>query len=329
MRDRKGTIMKNRLLLSTAAILLASTLPAGAGVSIDRASPSIGGCGFPVNPARIFSLVPPGGGCDVGGAGPKAEVLQGALGLNANDNVDGLSANTLTPETLTYYLVLSADRPSVGQAGTPFRGEAVNNQAASDLWRTNLTGGSPAAGMAGGGCVPFVIPTPPHSLHRNQTAFNLIQTAAPGIAAGVPLDNIDAVEMDVLDTDGNGIHDVDVYLSLDPASPNLLTSGADIYFAPAGAPFGPFSVPAQVGLMPGDDIDSLVIWDRGILGAPDPGVDFALFSLAPGSPTLVAFGLSPAMIFVTHFSGNFCPFVGPGQLGLVMADNVDGLDVMP
>ncbi|MFP5288164.1 MAG: hypothetical protein ACLGI9_20685 [Thermoanaerobaculia bacterium] len=319
----------NKRLLLPMTVLLVSALPAGAGVSLDRTSPSIGGCGFPVNPARIFSLVPPGGGCDVGGAGPKAEVLQGALGLVANDNVDGLSANTLTSEALTYYLVLSADRASVGQAGTPLRGEAVNNQAASDLWRTNLTGGSPAAAMAGGGCVPFVVPTPPHSLHRNQTAFNMIQTAPPGAAAGGALDNIDAVEMDVLDTDGNGIHDVDVYFSLDPASPNLLFSGAEIYFAPAGAPFGPFSLPAQIGLQAGDDIDSLVIWDRGVLGVADAGVDFVLFSLAPGSPTLALFGLSPAMIFVSHFSGNFCPFVGPGQLGLVMADNVDGLDVMP
>ena len=71
------------------------------------------------------------------------------------------------------------------------------------------------------------------------------------------------------------------------------------------------------------------MWDRGILGAPNPGVDFALFSLAPGSPTLAMFGLSPAMIFVTDFSGAFCPFVAPPQLGLRVADNVDGLDVQP
>ncbi|HEX6864537.1 MAG TPA: hypothetical protein VF414_17035, partial [Thermoanaerobaculia bacterium] len=267
--------MKKRLLLSSAAALLAAALPAGAGVSIDRASPSLGGgCGFlPVNPAQVLGLVPPGGGCDAGGTGPVREVGAGALGLVGNDNIDGLSANTLTPPDLTYYLILSADRASVGQAGTPYNAEAANNQAASDLWRTNLTGGSPMASMAGGGCVPWVVP-PPHFLHRNQTSFNLIQTAPAGAAVAGPLDNIDAVEMDVLDITGDNVHDFPVYFSLDPASPNLVFSGADIYFAPAGGPFGLFSLPGQIGLLAGDDIDALVMWDRGVLGAPDPGVDF-------------------------------------------------------
>ena len=321
--------MKNRLLLSAAAALIATALPAGAGVSIDRASPSIGVCGFPpVNPAQVLSLVPPGGGCDVAGIGPSREVTAAALGLVGNDNIDGLSANTLTPETLNYHLVFSADRASMGQVGTPYRGEAVNNQAASDLWRTNLTGGSPAASMAGGGCAPWVVP-PPHFLHRNQTSFNLIQTAPAGAAAFGAQDNVDAVEMDVLDITGDNVHDFDVYFSLDPASPNLIGSGSDIYFAPAGAPFGPFATPADLGLATADDIDALVIWDRGVLGVVDPGVDYVLFSLAPGSPTLGMFGLSPAMIFVSHFSGTLCLFVGPGELGLRLADNVDGLDVQP
>ena len=178
------------------------------------------------------------------------------------------------------------------------------------------------------GCAALVVP-PPHFQHRNQTVYNLIQTAPPGAAVAGPLDNIDAVEMDVLDITGDNIHDFDVYFSLDPASPNLVASGADIYFAPAGAAFGVFSLPAMIGLLAGDDIDSLVMWDRGVLGVPNPGVDFAVFSLAPGSPTLAMFGLSPAMLFVTDFGGGFCPFVASPQLGLQPADNVDGLDVIP
>ena len=329
--DLKGTFMKKRLLLPAAAalaIILTAALPVRAGVSLDRTSASLGACGFPVNPAQIFNLVPPAGGCDVAGIGPVREVGALPLGLVANDNIDGLSGNTFTPATLTYHLLFSADQASLGQAGTPYRGEAVNNQAASDLWRTNLTGGSPVASMAGGGCVPWIVP-PPHFLHRNQTFFNLIQTAPAGAAVAGPLDNIDAVEMDVLDITGDNVHDFPVYFSLDPASPNLIGSGADVYFAPAGAPFAAFSTPADLGLATADDIDALVVWDRGVLGVPDPGVDFVLFSLAPGSPTLGAFGLSPAMIFVSHFSGTLCPFVGPGQLGLQLADNVDGLDVLP
>ncbi len=77
----------------------------------------------------------------------------------------------------------------------------------------------------------------------------------------------------------------------------------------------------------GDEIDALVMWDRGAIGAPDPGLDLALFSLAPGSPSLG--GASPAAIFVTDFNFGFCTYVPANQLGLVVTDNVDGLDVIP
>lgn len=322
--------MKKRLILPTAGVLaglLAAALPARAGVSIDRPSPSIGGCPFAVSPAQVFNLVPPGGGCDVGGAGPVVEVGPPALGLVGNDNVDALSTNTLTPSTVTYYLVFSADRASVGQAATPYTAEAANNQAASDLWRTLLTGGSPAAAMAA--CAPVGVP-PPHFLHRNQTAFNLIQTAPSGAAVGGPLDNIDAVELDVLDITGDNIQDFDAYFSLDAASPSLGGSAADVLLSPAGGgAFGVFAPFAQLGLQFNDDIDALVMWDRGMLGVADPNIDFALFSLAPGSPTLAALGFSPAAIFVTDFNGAFCLFTPANQLGLLAADNVDGLDVLP
>lgn len=318
--------MKKKLILWSAAGVLAAALPASAGVSIDRISPSTAaGCG--ANPAQIFNLVAPAGGCDAAGPGPVLEVMAAALGLVANDNIDGLSANTFTPETISYYLIFSGSRMSVGAGGTPFNAEAANNQAASDLWRTLITGGSPAAAMTA--CAPVAVP-PPHFLHRNQTAYNLIQTSGPGFAVAGPLDNIDAVEMDVLDFTGDDIHDVGVYFSLDPASPNLVASGADIYFSPAGAgAFAVFSFPAQIGLMAGDNLDALVMWDRGALGAANPGMDFALFSLAPGSPTLAAIGGSPADVFVTNFAGAFCLFTPAGQLGLLGGDNVDGLDVMP
>ena len=326
--------MKKRLVFSTVAvvfaavfaIVLAAVLPAGAGVSIDRTSPSIGTCGFPVHPAEVISQVAPLGGCDAfGGTGPALEVMPLAFGLGAMDNIDGLSANTFTSPKLSYHLVFSGERASLGQAGTPYNGEAANNQAASDLWRTLLTGGSPAAAM--GACAPVAVP-PPHFLHRNQSAFNLIPTAAAGALVLAPQDDVDAVEMDVLDITGDNVHDVNVYFSLDAASPALFASGADIYFSPAGGgPFFLFSFPPQIGLLAGDEIDALVMWDRGAIGAPDPGLDLALFSLAPGSPSLG--GSSPAAIFVTDFNFAFCLFVPANQLGLVGTDNVDGLDVVP
>jgi len=319
-----------RFAFSTAAVALfvsiAATLPASAGVSIDRVSPSLA-CPFPVSFAEVMGLVPPGGGCDVGGVGPVLEVMPISFGLGAMDNIDGLSANTLTSPNLTYHLLFSVDPGSVGVAGTPLNAAAANNQAASDIYRTPLTGSSPAAAMAA--CAPIAIP-PPQALHRNQTAFNLIPTVPAGAFSGIPEDNVDGVEMDVLDFTGDNINDVPVYFSLDAVSPALFTSGADIYFSPAGGgPFFLFSLPAQAGLLAGDEIDSLVMWDRGGIGAPNPGVDMALFSLAPGSPTLAMIGASPAALFVTSFNFAFCPFAPANQLGLLGADNVDGLDVMP
>lgn len=316
-----------RLVALSAAVLLAVALPVSAGVSLDRPSPSVGGCPFPVSFSNVLSQVPPGGGCDVGwGVGPLREVAPISFGLGALDNMDAISANTQTSAKLSYHLMFSADRPSVGQPATPYNAEAANNQAASDLWRTSMSGGSPAAAM--GACAPVPMPTPPHVLHRNQTGFNLGRTAAPGVAVAPPQDDVDGIEMDVLDVTGDGIHDFDVYFSLDAASPALFASGADIYFAPAGGgPFFLFSFPPQVGLVAGDELDALVMWDRGTLGAPDPGLDFALFSLAPGSPSLGA--ASAATIFVTDFNFAFCPFTQAAQLGMQAADNVDGLDVIP
>lgn len=316
--------MKKSLWTLGAAALLAA-LPSHAGVSIDRLSPSIGGCPFGVTPATVYGLVPPGGGCDAAGAGPQIEVRRPAFGLGAGDDIDALSANTFTSPNLRYYLVFSGDRGSMGQPGTLYRNQATFNQAASDLIRTPLAGGTPAGAMAA--CAGVPIP-PPQSLHRNQTDFNLIFTVAPGVAAPAGnQDNVDGVELSVLDIDGDQIHDANVYYSLDPLSPGLgAGSPADIFFAPAGAPGALFSGPAPLGLGAADDIDSLVIWDRGVIGAVDPGLDVVLFSLAPGSPALGA--ASPADIFVSTFGGAFCLFTAHTQLGMLPTDNVDGLDVI-
>lgn len=309
-----------------AAALLAASMPAYAGVSIDRNSPSIAICPFVVTPAHIYLQVPPGGGCDVGGAGPQVEVRPLSYGLVANDNIDAVSANTGTSPALNYHLVFSGDRASLGQPGTPYRAEAVLNQAASDLWRTPLSGNSPAWSMAA--CAGVAIP-PPQAQHRTQRDYNLIHTVLTGMAApGGIQDNIDGVELDGLDVTGDEFHDFDTYFSLDAISPSLGgATPATIFFSPPGAGPFVFSGPGPLGLVAGDDIDALVMWDRNVLGVRNPGVDLVLFSLAPGSPSLGAF--SPADIFVSNFTGVFCRFTPANQLGLRAVDNVDGLDVIP
>lgn len=315
-----------RLTLAAAA-LLAVSLPAYAGVSMDRASQSIPACPFPVNPASLYRWMAPLGGCDVGGLGPVTEVWEGSLGLVPADNVDAVSANTVTGKNVPYHLYFSADRPSQGLLGTAYRGEAVLNQAASDIWRmNNLTAMSPLASLAA--CAPTAIGGT-HALFRNQDSYDFIFSAAAGIGPlGGNYDNIDALELDDLDPSLDKFHDVGVYFSLDAASPSLAgASPAAIFFTPVGGVPGLWAGVAMLGLMPADEMDALVVWDRGVIGAPDPGVDLVLFSLAPGSPSLG--GLSPAGIFVSDLTGFFCVYVQANTLGMRVIDNIDGLDVLP
>lgn len=324
-----------RPILSIAAVLV-TALPAWAGVSIDRTSPS-NGCGAPpVTPRHIYSQVAPAGGCDVGGPGPQLEVAAGAFGLVPNDNVDALSANLQWNPNDDFRYIFSGDRASMGQPATPYRNQFNRNQAAADLFQTAaLPSASPAAVMAAFCGAPAMI-APPAPRILNQIDFNLIPSVGPAVFwMGGNIDNIDAVELDDLDPSNDGVHDVGIYFSLDPASPSMITSPADIYFAPPGGAFGLFSLPGQIGLAGGNNLDALVLWDRVVAGWVDPGFDHALFSLSPGSPALngpdgvagTADDFSAADLFVSDFTGVFCLYTTANQLGLRFQDNVDGLDV--
>lgn len=316
----------------SAAALVAVNLPAHAGVTIDRASPSIGACGGPVNPATLFSQMPPAAGC------PVAEVFAVSYGLVPADNVDGLSANTLTPASDNYVWVFSGDRAALGQPGTPYRAEALNNQAASDLWRTQaVPSTTPAAVIAAACGAPATIAPPAPIQHRLQTDYRLQPFLPSGMAFGGVQDNIDDFDLDDFDPSGDRVHDIGIYFSLDAASPSLGGgSGADLFFAAPGAGWVPFSIAANIGLAAADNIDALVIWDRGVIGAMNPKTDIAVFSLAPGSPALAgpdgmlgtADDFSPGDLFVTDFNGFFCLYTRPPQLGMRLVDNIDGLDVI-
>lgn len=326
----------HRPILSLTAILAAS-LPAWAGVSIDRASPSLGCGGVPaVTAGHLYSQVVPTGGCDVGGLGPLLEVARPAFGLGPGDNVDALSAHVPWFSSDEFVFVFSGDRASMGLPGTPYRNQFNRNQAAADLFQTSAVPSISPAVAESMGCVLPVTIAPPALRYLNQTDFNFIHTALPGAPwmAG-PIDNIDAVELDDLDINNDAIHDVAVYFSLDPASPSLVTSAADIYYAPAGGVFSRFSQPYQLGLGDDDNLDALVIWDSWVPGISNPGADFAIFSLAPGSPALngldgiagTADDHSAADLFVSDFVGH-CVYLTADQLGLLFEDNVDGLDVI-
>lgn len=87
----------------------------------------------------------------------------------------------------------------------------------------------------------------------------------------------------------------------------------------------------DIGLRPGDDLDALVLSDEGRFGFLDPTIDEALFSLAPGAPTLLACGRSPADVFYTNFLPVPCPllYAQHDELGLLFTDNLNALDIRP
>lgn len=80
-----------------------------------------------------------------------------------------------------------------------------------------------------------------------------------------------------------------------------------------------------------DDIDALLVHDLGIVGVYEPGIDFVAFSLTPGSLTLGALGYAPGTGGADLFLPGPLPvlFMPAGAFGLLPADNIDGLDVVP
>jgi hypothetical protein len=121
----------------------------------------------------------------------------------------------------------------------------------------------------------------------------------------------------------------------------------------------PFSTPAQLGLQDGDIIDALVLSDTGDVGvgiSAEANLDEVLFSLAPGSPSLLGadgdFGIagidddgingiddpgeygflgsddfSSADVFYSDFDTTFRIFADHIKLGLLFGDNIDALDI--
>lgn len=132
-----------------------------------------------------------------------------------------------------------------------------------------------------------------------------------------------------------------------PNLPSATPSGADIFFdeCPAlGCPLiddqNLFASAATLGLLPGDDMDSLIVSDPDGNGVFSSG-DQILFSLARGSPSFsdpssAIFGRSPGDVFTVIFSsplavGPISPtlFAASTELGLLLpGDPNDNLDAL-
>ena len=86
---------------------------------------------------------------------------------------------------------------------------------------------------------------------------------------------------------------------------------------------------------PNDSIDALIVWDNGIPGVLEPGIDYALFSFAPGSCTLwnlfysLGYQSSAAAIFLTDFQGYFYLYLFATDLGVGNNPNVGSIPPGP
>lgn len=177
---------------------------------------------------------------------------------------------------------------------------------------------------------------------------------APPMGPGTH-DNVDAFELRDLDVNGDAVADIGYYFTVAPdgavdqqyaalafSGAVLPYDAANIRFVPPGTPPGApdaiYALAGALGLAPmpalppgppggGNDIDGLVVFDPDRDGLATPGLDYALFSLAPGSADLAAFGNSPADVFFTDFSGSYAVFAMAGDLGLTPLDNVDALEI--
>jgi hypothetical protein len=231
-----------------------------------------------------------------------------ALGLGPGDVVTSFSYGLdsfFAPAVILYY---SVDAASAGMTGPPV-GEAAAGEAMADVF--SVTNGGVLGFAADGDGLPASAPP----------ALGFVEApSAP------PLDELSAVS--TCSALNPALAGAPVYFTLAPGSPTLLLLGAgggDVLttsFGTGATPTVAFPYQGSGQLCPGDVIDGL---------AYDPSLGVPLFTLAPGSPTLSAFGLSAADVVVMSGS-EICGVVAPAvQLapfffGLLPSDNIDGLD---
>jgi hypothetical protein len=275
---------------------------------------------------------------------------------------DGIDPNTPDAPQILYF---SGDDRSVGIGGTDYDNQAQLVQAAGDRFMVNgTTTISPRQSLATGLTSLISGPImqggannfPTNLLSANQHRYHEIpsigpaqmNTYVPHSPKATQMDDMDALELlpfDLTPGDQRLVHNTPIYFSLDPISPSLTNlpgySAADILVSlPTMASFNLFAQDVSMGLNQqawGDDVDALAVWDYEQLGVADPGIDVALFSLAPGSPFLsgpdfvpgTADDFSAADIFVTDFNGSNVVYLQFRTIGMRFEDNVDAIDVEP
>lgn len=271
-------------------------------VSLDPASPSLPQ--HSRKPGDLF--VPPG-----------FNLLQAGTSLGLQGNFpsaayDNLNAASLGDDYISAAVYFSVDRLTLGRPGTAVAAAVSMDSAAGAIFRSDFA--------MPGNSLSFT----PQDLGLQAGFFGDDLNALVGRVGSPPMAaryyfSIDALSASVVTT-GNALAD------------NILTSTA------TGTWSSFANGEVSMGLQAGDDMDALLLVDRGIVGTMEPGIDFAVFSLSPASPsTFTASGqtyeagtagrLSPADLLYTQFQGTFQLYQPASQLGLFPADNVNALAV--
>ncbi|MHC5024333.1 MAG: hypothetical protein ACYTGG_10560 [Planctomycetota bacterium] len=287
---------------------------------------------------------------------------------------DSYSSSTVMANTIqSIKLRFSVDRVSSGVAGSAVAIEAAAFQHPGDIFSTTDRFANPdtykgQVGPPGYGGVlpaPSTFPGPRNNLVIDDTTLGLLcggvpcppsPQPAPHILPGGTHDNLDQFDQQPILPGGIGPTLGWQYFTFYPDEALLgvpqPVAPADIYDVATGwsqTMFGfPFATAPMLGLDQFDDatdsIDALIMFDNHFIGGPgwngvgaEPNIDYALFSLAPGSASLIHHGLNASDVFYTNFSGTFWLYAPSANLGLRDApgglpssgpDNVDALEIL-
>lgn len=227
------------------------------------------------------------------------------------DDIQGLSYGSDFDSQEPLDVQFSVAQGSLGLAGTSVNVEAncIPPEPHTDVFET-FTAGSNTQNLDGNGIAC-----------GSNSGYGLY------MMEGIPSDQLDALERDpclYIDLDCDSYPEDPVFFTLAPGSPSLNligASSADILIS--GIDYVPIvwaHGDLDLGLVAGDVIDAICIRDNGN-GRYDRG-EQVLFSLAPGSPSLVSRSASPADLLLpdvpwTPYRANY--------LGLQSTDDVDAM----